>query len=90
MDQCTSDQLPEPIKALFLNYSNLLLKLVNVELQKDIDNLFAPSLVAHNLSLPAWYPPSLYLAELNSAALPELERENISNSDPISSYLISL
>lgn len=52
-DQCTSDQLPEPIKALSLNYSNLLLKLVNVELQKDIDNLFAPSLVAHNLSLPA-------------------------------------
>lgn len=50
----------EPINSLslflafaLLNYSNLLLKLVNVELQKDIDNLFAPSLVAHKLSLPA-------------------------------------
>lgn len=41
LDHCTSAPLPEPIKTQ-LNYNNLLLKLVNVELQKDIDNLFVP------------------------------------------------
>lgn len=84
---------------LSLNYSNLLLKLVNVELQKDIDNLFAPSsLVAHNLSLPT----RTIVISLRSliqrcswrTAQKErerkVERENISNSDPILSYLISV